>query len=544
MKQTLIFTTLFSFCLSPIFGQRFIVRNCYDDPVKTVAINEISENGYRWEVEGKIIQEGERNTLDITPDIVGKTITVHWLCECGSWKNDEFKVLPKDKDFEIPTKVIPVSCNSLNDGKVILGSDDAYGFDYQWSDGGSGANRHNLKAGTYQITATDRDGCTKTISVTVTEPDSVTVKQVATNRPKCKGSATGEVSIEVKNPKKYTFEWEDGLTTASRSDLPAGEHLVKIKDGDKCSVRNITILQAERPTAIPTVLSDYNGFAVSCDKARDGKVQLNFAGGQPPYDITWNNRERATWAEGDTLPTYGDLPKGEFPVKITDANGCVNKQMVTLEAPEPIKLDLVPSKYGEKYHIRCSGENSGEIHAMTTGGTGQLTYTWYHGDTIISTGDQVFNVGRGSYTVKIADENGCTVKDRINMKSPPKIIAPITKKGDKRTIEIKGGVGEAIIGIHADDATDSKLAYDLVSYDITHKKSFKVEPKTNYLIRVRDENGCITEKTFMTRGEVKSKRVPDDKAVSGALVGNKSKKKKGCSNCYVFGSKKTGFRLF
>lgn len=544
MKQTLIIIVLFSFWLSPIFGQRFSVQNCFDDPIKTVTINEISDDGYRWEVDGKVIQEGEKNTLQVAPDIIGKTITVHWLCECGSWKKDTLKVLPKEEDFEIPTRVFPVSCNNLKDGKVVLEGDEKYEFSYKWNDGGNGAIRQDLKAGKYEITATDSDGCTKTIKVEVVEPKPVVIKKVATNRPKCKGTASGVVSIDVDNPEKYSFEWEDGSTTPNRNDLPAGDHFVKINDGNKCSVRKVTILEAKPPTAVPTVLTDYNGYSVSCDKAKDGKVELNFIGGQPPYEITWNKREHHAWKTGDNLPTFDHLPKGEFPVKITDANGCVNEQIVTLEAPKPIRLELVPSKYGEKYHLRCSGDNSGEIHAMTENGVGKLTYEWLHADTILSTSDKLFKVGRGNYTVKIMDENGCIVKDRINMKQPPKISAPISRKGDKRIVEVNGGTGDAVISIMTDDATDSQLLYGLESRTVTNRKVIRTEPKTNYLIRVRDDNGCVTERTFMTHGEVKHKRVPDDKTISGSLVNNKSKGKKRCSRCYVFGTKKTGFKLF
>lgn len=544
MKQTLIIIILCSFWLSPIFGQRFSVRNCYNDPIKTVTINEISDDGFRWEIDGKVIQEGEKNTLEITPDLIGKTITCHWLCECGSWKKDVFKVLPKEEDFEIPAKVFPVSCNNLKDGKVVLGGDDNYGFSYEWSDGGSGVERNDLKAGTYKITATDNDGCKKTIEVKVVEPKPVIVKNVATNRPKCKGTPSGAATVEIDNPEKYNFLWEDGSTAPNREDLSAGEHFVKINDNDKCSVRKVSILEAEPPTAIPTVLTNYNGFAVSCDKSRDGSVQLGFVGGQPPYEIAWNKREFGNWAEGDELPIYTNLPKGEFPIKITDANGCVNEQMITLEAPKPIRLELVPSKYGEKYNLRCSGDNSGEIHAMTDGGVGGLSYQWMQSDSILSTSDKLYKVSRGSYTLMIKDENGCVTKDRISMKQPRKIAAPIQRKGDRRIVEVKGGSGDATISIMTDDATDSALLYALESTTHTNKKVIKTAPKTNYLIRVRDGNGCLLEKTFLTHGEVKTKKIPDDKATSTVLVSKKTKGKKGRSRCYVFGTKKTGSKLF
>lgn len=544
MKQTLIIIILCSFWLSPIFGQRFSVRNCYNDPIKTVTINEISDDGYRWEIDGRVIQEGEKNTLDITPDLIGKTITCHWLCECGSWKKDVFKVLPKEEDFEIPAKVFPISCNNMNDGKVELGGDDNDGFSYEWSDGGSGDVRNDLKAGKYIITATDNEGCTKTIDVTVVEPKPVIIKKVATNRPKCKGTASGAATVEIDNPEKYSFLWEDGSTATNRDNLPAGTHYVKINDGDKCSVRKITILEAEPPTAIPTVLSDYNGFAVSCDKSKDGSVQLGFVGGQPPYAITWNRRTFDTWTKGEELPIYHDLPKGEFPVKITDANGCVNEQVITLEAPKSIHLELVPSKYGEAYNLKCSGDNSGEIHALTDGGVGNLSYQWTQSDSVLSKTDKLYKVSRGSYALVVKDENGCIAKDKILMKQPRKIAAPIQRKGDKRIVEVRGGSGDAIISIMTDDATDSLVLYALESSSTTTRKVIKTTPKTNYLIRVRDANGCMLERTFLTHGEVKTKKVPDDNATSTVLVSKKSKGRKRGSNCYVFGTKRTGFKLF
>jgi hypothetical protein len=543
MKRTLIIIAILFFWLSPMFGQRFSVRNCYDDPIKTVTINEISDDGFRWEINGVVIQEGEKNTLEITPDLIGKTITCHWLCQCGSWKKDVFKVLPKDKDFEIPAKISPVSCNNLSDGKVILGNDKKDGFSYQWSDGGSGKIRQDLKAGTYEITATDSDGCKKTITVTVTEPQPILIKNITTDRPKCKGTTSGKAAIEIENPEQYDFLWEDGSTAPNRDNLAAGDYYVKINNGDKCSVRKVSILEAEPPTAIPTILSNYNNFAVSCDKSKDGSVQLAFVGGKPPYEITWDKQAAGTWKTGDSLPTFHHLPKGEFPVTIKDANGCVNQQKVVLEAPNPIHLELVPSKYGEDYHLKCSGDNSGEIHGMTSGGVGQFSYQWLQNDTILSTSDKLFKVSRGNYTLIVTDENGCAAKDKITMKQPKKIIAPIEKKGDKTTITVKGGTGDAIISIMADDATDSLLLYALINTSETNRKTFRPEPKTNYLIRVQDDNGCLVEKTFLTHSEQKSKRIPDDKTANAIFVDNKTKNRKKCSRCYVFGKKRTGFRL-
>lgn len=544
MKRILIITSILFFWLSPMFGQRFSVRNCYDDPVKTVTINEISDDGFRWEIDGVVIQEGEKNTLEITPDLIGKTITCHWLCQCGSWKKDVFKVLPKDKDFEIPTKIFPVSCHDLHDGKVVLGDATKNDFLYQWSDGGSGNVRHDLKAGVYNVTATDNDGCEKIVTVTMTEPQPILIKNIATDRPKCKGTASGKATVEIENPEKYSFLWEDGSTAPNRENLPAGDYFVKINHADKCSVRKVTILEAEPPTAIPTVLSNYNGFAVSCDKSKDGSVQLSFEGGQSPYEVIWNNRTSGVWQTGDSLPTFHHLPKGEFPVKIKDANGCINEQMIVLAAPKPIYLELVPSKYGEDYHLKCSGDNSGEIHAIASGGVGIFSYEWQQNDSILSTSDKLFKVSRGLYALAVTDKNGCTAKDKITMKQPKKMIAPIETKGDRSTITVRGGTGDATISIMADDATDTLLLYSLVSTAETNKKTFRPESKTNYLIRVQDDNGCLVEKTFLTYGKRKSKKIPDDKTAKAVFVNGNTKTRKKCSRCYVFGKKRTGFRLY
>ena len=67
---------------------------------------------------------------------------------------------------------------------------------YNWGGGITTQDRTNLTAGTYTVTVTDANGCTKTISATVTEPTIVTLSTSITNV-LCNGAATGAVDLTV-----------------------------------------------------------------------------------------------------------------------------------------------------------------------------------------------------------------------------------------------------------------------------------------------------------------------------------------------------------
>ena len=139
-----------------------------------------------------------------------------------------------------------VSCNGLFDGSAsVLGAGGNGIYSYLWSDGQTTATASNLTAGTYNVTITDQKGCFKDTSVTVLEPDALSVDTSFQDSVSCNGLFDGSASILGAGGNGiYTYLWSDGQTTATASNLTAGTYNVTITDQKGCfKDTSVTVLE-------------------------------------------------------------------------------------------------------------------------------------------------------------------------------------------------------------------------------------------------------------------------------------------------------------
>jgi len=75
------------------------------------------------------------------------------------------------------------------------------------------------------------------------------------------------------------------------------------------------------------VVSDFNGFGVSCFGSSDGEVSVMVTSGAEPYTYLWNDPNQTTTS------VAAGLAAGEYIVTVTDANGCENTSTVIIISP-------------------------------------------------------------------------------------------------------------------------------------------------------------------------------------------------------------------
>ena len=129
---------------------------------------------------------------------------------------------------------INVSCNGGNDGSATAsGSGGTSPYTYVWSNGGTTATISGLSAGTYNVTATDANGCSATASVSITQPGVLSVSASGTdpsggNNGSATASASGGTS-------PYAYNWSNGGTTATITGLAEGTYTVTVTDTNGCT---------------------------------------------------------------------------------------------------------------------------------------------------------------------------------------------------------------------------------------------------------------------------------------------------------------------
>ncbi len=303
----------------------------------------------------------------------------------------------------LSTAVTNVLCFGNNTGSINLTVNGGTpGFTYAWSNGASIQDPINLVAGTYTVTVTDANGCSKTISATVTEPTAITLSTTVTNV-LCNGSNSGAIDLTVSGGvTPYTYLWSNNATTQDLSNIVAGIYTVTVTDANGCSktttatvTQNSTLMTASA-TSTP----------VSCNGGNNGTVDLTVAGGVSPYTYLWSNNA--------TTQDLSNLTAGTYTVTVTDNVGCTKTVSVAVTQPTALALSTVTT------NILCYGAATGAIDLTVSGGTPAYTYNWGGG---ITTQDRI-GLTAGTYTVTVTDANGCTKTTSATITQPTD-IAPV-----------------------------------------------------------------------------------------------------------------------
>ncbi len=183
-----------------------------------------------------------------------------------------------------------VSCFGGNDGSISLTvSGGTPQYAYAWTGGLSGSNPSNVAAGAYTVTLSYGNSCTKTTSVTVTQPDSLSVTGVVTNATSF-GASNGAINITVTGgTPNYDYDWGNNVTSEDISNIAAGVYTVTVTDDKGCSqTASFTVSQPSSLNEIGEIiwvqnLGVENGnllFAIKMERTADVTISMVSANGQ------------------------------------------------------------------------------------------------------------------------------------------------------------------------------------------------------------------------------------------------------------------------
>ena len=359
-----------------------------------------------------------------------------------------------------------VSCIGGNNGSTnaIPDGGTGTGYTYDWNTGATSSGLNDIGPGTYSVTVTDDNGCTGTATTTILTPQ-VSINLV--NNVSCFNNADGAAAITIENPNStYTYNWDNGETTATASMLGAGTHMVTVTDALACSsVQSISITE---PTAF--VFEDSIVAGPSCYGATDGFISYNVSGGSMPYSYLWST--------GATTPgtLTGLAGNSTYCVTITDAFQCeVFEFCTTLEEPEELSVDLIAS-----VDASCSDNCNGSL-AVSSGGD-VYTYNWSNGDSNVGTTSAVNGLCNGDYTLTVSD-GMCTGTEVFSIGSPDPILPVFTITNSS----CNGG---------SDGSVDLDVTGGTAPYSFDFSNGTNDLPAGEYTVTITDDNGCTSIETF------------------------------------------------
>ncbi len=318
-------------------------------------------------------------------------------------------ILPADLE-EISFLIItnPPSCNGEIDGRLginlITGGNGQTFEDYTitWSTGDTGPITDGLVGGqTYSVTVTDGQGCERIRDRFLPEPPAITF-EVATDSVSCSGGMDGTATaVEVTgDAPPFTYDWSNGQTTETATGLAAGTYTLTVNDQNGCA--GITEFRIMEPTPLEGTLQ---GEDIDCFGNLNGSLTALPSGGTPGYAFNWSNGQNSSTANG--------LGAGSYTLTLTDANACEVVLTDSVDAPEPLMVDLTAQ------NPICFDDANGSIQVNATGGTPPYRYSL--DNDFFSGSSMLIGLEADDYIVYVRDDNGCISSENTSISNPPEL---------------------------------------------------------------------------------------------------------------------------
>jgi len=319
-----------------------------------------------------------------------------------------------------------VSCNGASDGIITAaatGGTGAFTYAIDGTNFQSSAIFSGLSAGTETITYKDSNDCIATENFTLNEPPVLSGTAIVSDSVDCFGINTGEIIFQIDpiNPgvkgTGYVYSIDNFINNQIDSTFInlSGDstYTVRIMDSNGCMDTSTVYLAEPAQIIYSTILSDYNGYEVSCNDSSDGSIEFTSTiGGVGSY-------EYSIGTGFNPAILYSNLLSGIYNIKVKDANGCIDSSVVTLNDPGLFSVPYVVSNT-----IDCFDNCNGAISINPSNGVGQVLYNL---DTDPQQTTPYFSglcgdISHGSYILNAIDDNGCIADTTISIAEPTDFV--------------------------------------------------------------------------------------------------------------------------
>ncbi len=333
------------------------------------------------------------------------------------------------------------------------------------------------------------NGCDSTVFVNTTYFDELSASLTG-GTVICPGES---VDLELVTSNNFTYDYiveqENGNPLTGTSQM--GNQILAVTPTQNTvytltlitSTENCPITTMESTAAIlvsdletnAVVMSDFNGFGVSCAGESDGSAQANILTGIGPFSYQWSNNANSA--------TINNLSAGDYSVLVTDGAGCTSESSVSLTSP----LEMAVRAQG--IADGCFGESGGRITIDTVfNGTAPYEYS-LDGEFFSPLGlFPVFinQLASDNYNIVIQDANDCAVTTSILVPAGQELVLEL---GDDEHIKL----GDSVLLNPFISFTPSSWTWtppDYLSEPDTFITQAAPPESLIYQLELSDENGC------------------------------------------------------
>lgn len=392
---------------------------------------------------------------------------------------------------------------------------------------------HNLSARIYNLTvleaplnleSSDEDieaGCSSDYpGIEVKDYVPIIVEEFSNNYIEYFGEVTGSMEVtisggsdsyiyELENKEDKALFFDSGGTAKgkfSKVGLPAGAYTFRIKDINDCKYfdnsewyeHEFTIEQPDEALSLQkTILTN-----LTCYNSGNGRIEVEAKGGwREPYFY----KLAEISSDWQAVGVFDNLEAGDYTIMVKDGRNVEHTlDRVTLTQPESFSLEVTRTK-----DATCPGYNNGELDVVSTNGVYEgkgLLYEIFYEDGeeevmpdggVYAGAEWKYNkLKKGSYTVRVTDNNACQAKGSFVIGEPEQPEITISHNYIKAKYDNTGKVAVEII--NGNGSFDYKWSLEgtetpLEAGNTKGTLRFDDLYAGNYILMVKDTASCRYE---------------------------------------------------
>jgi len=395
------------------------------------------------------------------------TLTVTSIQGCTA--TDEVEVTVNSTSFSATLSGQDMSCFGICDGSATVSLNGGTSpFSYTWSHlpNLNSPTATGLCAGTYTVDVTDANGCSASVTISITEPGQI-INGIIGNDISCAGYCDGDATVFVGGG-NYSYSWlYNGAVIPEYSSITdnscAGTYTVDVTDANGCIETASVTISEPQPLNITTNIID-----VSCNGECDGSATVSLNGGTAPFSYSWSHLPNLS------SPTATGLCAGSYTVDVTDVNGCTASATISVTEPGQIINGIIGND------VSCAGYCDGGATVLV--GSGNYSYSWSNG----FPSPNVIGLCPGIHIVNVTDQvTGCMEEAHIMINQPDPLVAMIS--GTDVTC-YGGSDGTATVNVFGGTPPYNILWSDALGQTTNTAVGLSAG---NFYVTIQDNNGCI-----------------------------------------------------
>ncbi|MDB0027505.1 SprB repeat-containing protein, partial [Flavobacteriales bacterium] len=361
-----------------------------------------------------------------------------------------------------------------------------------------------LFAGDYSCVVANENGCTAQLNIYLSEPytnagtPTFTTSNYSNYGVSCNGGSDGWIRAGVVGGDyaldTYQYFWDNGDNTDSLYDLKADTYQLILMDNINCTdTFEYVLSQPDSIVSFTAVLSDTNGYNISCYGNSDAFIKLTALGGVYDYAYEWYKND--TLALSLNKDSVYNLEAANYYVVVTDKNNCSFADTITINQPDSLYFKLITAT------DTCS-LNKGFAEIEPFGGVAGYKYYWSTGDLLY----YVDTLSEGRYGAILQDANFCESSRPFDIANIPSPIADFTVNPSHKKLEDQLDnpfvfIDNSETFTQSISTWDWELSDNTMLVDSVAYHSFKAAGDYRVLLIIETEFNCIDTVSYKVKVE-------------------------------------------